>query len=202
MASDGAAAQLVLRSQRAVANGVCGVAARDVMGGEGGCARRVIAEGLLEAFGEGSMECHGPVRSDPLVEHFAVEVVIEREHRRDGVVGPHALSSWLDEAAAAAEVGQFRFDVLLGSLGGGGDFGGRKFAPSDTGCRQDLLLIGRETFEGVLDELADAVWDPRHQCLEFYGELCAVGAGGDQFVGEPGVEQPFDEQRDSPRSGV
>src|SRR5207344_1056965 len=95
----------------------------------------------------------------PFVEDFTMEVVFEGEARGDGVVGPGLLATWFDEEVAAPELGEERFDVIVGSLRCGGHLGRRELAASDAGRRQDNLFVAGQTLEGMPDELADVAGD-------------------------------------------
>jgi hypothetical protein len=112
--------------------------------------------------------------------------VLEGERGRDRAVRPPHLPAGLDEYASPGQVGEDRFDVFVGLLGGGRDFRRRERSARDRRAAEHGLVCGREAVGGVLDEQADTVGDR-------VGEL-GEGPGGDDRTGsnlEPTSSQPI-----------
>ena len=145
-----------------------------------------------------------PARAGPdaAAEHFAVQVVVERERRRDGAVGPGGLTAGLDEHPSSRQVGEAGFDVLVGLVGGGCDLCRGEGPAGDGGTGEHGLLGGGEPAGGVLDEEADAVRNGVTELVERPGGDDRTGADLEPSRSEPVVEEVFHEQRHAARAFV
>ena len=116
--SVGAALELVVGGHRVVADGTVEVAASgEVHGDGGGEGSQLRPVGALQKRADAQVVARGAGGADPPAEDIAIEVVVERERRRDRAVWPGPFSAGMDEHASPGEVGEDRFDVFVWLLG-------------------------------------------------------------------------------------